>query len=207
MKPVGPPRCQSKMGKSLALLRPWLPLLVPKNKTAGLAVPDIALRWTATGRLEAERKFRCIKGYQELLLLQRTPESVTASAGRAGSPCCSVGIRESARRQTTGLLQRRHIKIDQIKCIAKEPNSLESVDEGMVHSEQSVYSEYADPKRSEWITRIQPALKKAPLRALVKACGKRLSRREIIELRAGRKKPHRKTRELLVGILKKLLLI
>jgi hypothetical protein len=85
------------MGKSLALLRPWLPLLVPKNKTAGLAVPDIALRWTATGRLEAERKFRRIKGYQELLLLQRTPESVTASAGRAGNPCCSVGIRESAR--------------------------------------------------------------------------------------------------------------
>ena len=65
--------------------------------TGRAALPDIALRWTATGRLEAERKFRRIKGFQELLLLQRTPESVTASAGRAGNPCCSVGIRESAR--------------------------------------------------------------------------------------------------------------
>jgi hypothetical protein len=52
-------------------------------------------------------------------------------------------------------------------------NSLENVDEGLVHSEQNVYTEYADPKRSEWITKIQPALKKAPLTALVNACGKR----------------------------------
>src|SRR5215469_15399618 len=73
-----------------------------------------------------------------------------------------------------------------------------------VHSEQNVYTEYADPKRSEWIIKIQPALKKARLRALVEACRKRLSRREIIELRAGRKKPHRKTQELLVAILKEL---
>jgi hypothetical protein len=41
------------------------------------------------------------------------------------------------------------------------------------------------------------ALKKPKLRALVKACGKLLSRRELIELRAGRSKPHRKTKELL----------
>jgi hypothetical protein len=74
----------------------------------------------------------------------------------------------------------------------------------MVHSEQSVYTEYADPNRSEWIAKIQPALKKLPLHALVKACGKRLSRRELIELRAGRSRPHRKTRELLELILKKL---
>ena len=66
---------------------------------------------------------------------------------------------------------------------------------------------YADPKRSEWITKIQPALKKVKLAVLVKACGKRLSRREIIELRAGRKKPHRKTQEMLVAILKNLGLI
>ena len=80
-------------------------------------------------------------------------------------------------------------------------NSLENVDEGLVHSEQNVYTEYADPKRSEWITKIQPALKKVKLAVLVKVCGKRLSRREIIELRAGRKKPHRRTLELLKSIL------
>ncbi len=100
------------------------------------------------------------------------------------------------------MLQRQHIKIDQIKCIGKESNSLEYVDEGMVHSEKNVYTEYADPKRSEWIPKIQPALKKPPLHVLVKACGEKLSRRELIELRAGRSKPHRKTQELLVAILK-----
>ena len=78
------------------------------------------------------------------------PEAKSADA--FGNPCD---------RQTTGLLQRRHIKIDQIKCIGKESNSLENVDEGMVHSEQNVYTEYADPKRSDWITKIQPALKKS----------------------------------------------
>ena len=71
----------------------------------------------------------------------------------------------------------------------------------MVHSEQNVYTEYADPKRTEWIDKIQPALKKAKLKILVRLCKKKLSRREIIELRAGHKKPHRKTQELLAGVL------
>jgi hypothetical protein len=107
-------------------------------------------------------------------------------------------------RQTIGLLQRRHIKIDQIKCTGKESNSLENVDEGMIHSEQNVYTEYADPKRTEWITKIQPTLKKPKLEVLVEVCGKRLCRQEIIELRAGRKKPHHGTEKLLAEILKKL---
>jgi len=81
---------------------------------------------------------------------------------------------------------------------------LQSVDEGMVHSEQNVYTEYADPKRTEWITKVQPALKKPKLEVLVEACGKRLSRRERIELRAGRKKPHGGTQQLLESILKRL---
>jgi hypothetical protein len=119
------------------------------------------------------------------------PESKCADA--LGNPCG---------RQTVGLLQRRQVKIDQIKCIGKESNSLENVEAGMVHSEQNVYTEYADPKRDEWTTKIQPALKKAPLIVLVKECGKSLSRRELIELRAGRSRPHRKTEESLVPILK-----
>ena len=48
------------------------------------------------------------------------------------------------------------------------------------------------------------ALKRAKLRKLIRECGKKLSRREIIELRAGRsKRPHRKNQELLVAILRK----
>jgi hypothetical protein len=49
---------------------------------------------------------------------------------------------------------------------------------------------------------IRPALKKPKLWVLVKACGKLLSRRELIELRAGRSNPHQKTQELLQSILK-----
>ena len=32
---------------------------------------DHALRWTATGLLEAEKKFRKVKGFRDLELLQR----------------------------------------------------------------------------------------------------------------------------------------
>jgi len=54
---------------------------------------------------------------------------------------CADAFSNLCDRRTTGLLQRRHIKIDQIKCIGKESNSLENVDEGLVHSEQNVYTE------------------------------------------------------------------
>jgi hypothetical protein len=121
------------------------------------------------------------------------PESKCADS--SGNPC---------ERQTIGLLERRHIKIDQIKCIGKESNSLEDVEEGLVHSENNAYTVYDDPKRDEWITKIRPALKEARLKVLVEACEKRVSRRELIELRAGRSRAHRKTQELLRSILKKL---
>jgi hypothetical protein len=117
------------------------------------------------------------------------PESKCADA--SGSVC---------QRQTVGLLQRRHVKIDQIKCIGKESNSLEDVDAGMEHSGKAVYTEYADPKRDEWTTKIQPALKRVPLKLLVKQCADFLSRRALINLRAGRSKPHRRNRELLKAI-------
>jgi hypothetical protein len=107
-------------------------------------------------------------------------------------------------RQTVGLLQRRHIKVDQIKCIGKESNSLENVEEGTTHSEIDAYTEYADPKRTEWIAKIQPALKKVPLHALVKVCEKQISRRELIELRAGRSNPHRRNQMFLVSKLREL---
>ena len=135
-----------------------------------------------------------VKTYGEVITeYEFHPESKCAD--ESGNPCG---------RQTIGQLQRRHIKVDEIKFIGKESNSLESVDEGMVHSEKDINTEYSDPKRSEWVIKIQPALKTVPLIALVKACGKRLCRREIIELRAGRKKPHRKTQELLDSVLRRL---
>ena len=70
-----------------------------------------------------------------------------------------------------------------------------------------VYTDYADPNRNEWITKIQPALKKAKLKALVEVCAGKPKQREIIELRARRSKPHPKNQELIVTALKKLGLI
>jgi hypothetical protein len=132
-----------------------------------------------------------VKTYGEVVTeYEFHPEAKCADA--FGVPCG---------RQTIGLLQRRYIKVDMIKCIGKESNSLEDVEAGLVHSEKNIYTEYADPKRSEWVTKIQPALNKPTLSILVKECRGRLSRREIIELRAGRSRPHRKTQDLLNMIL------
>jgi hypothetical protein len=153
-------------------------------------------RITTSGHCGSRQTAR-VKTYGDVVTeYEFHPEAKCADA--LGNPCD---------RQTTGLLQRRHIKVDQIKFIGKESNSLETVDEGMVHSEQNVYTEYADPKWSEWVTKFQPALKSAKLKTLVDACGQKPSRRELIELRAGRSKPHRKTQELIVAVLKKLALI
>jgi hypothetical protein len=132
-----------------------------------------------------------VKTYGDILTeYEFHPESKCADA--SGSVCT---------RQTVGLLQRRHVKIDQIKCIGKESNSLEDVDAGIEHSDKSVYTEYVDPKRDEWITNIQPALTQVPLRVLVHECKEFLSRRALIDLRAGRSRPHRKNREKLTAIL------
>ena len=85
------------------------------------------------------------------MLLRRTAESDPHSS-LVNGPCD---------RQTIGLLPGRHIKIDLIKCIGKESYSLETADEGLEHSEKNVYTEYSDPKWTEWIAKVQPALKKA----------------------------------------------
>jgi hypothetical protein len=145
-------------------------------------------------------------GSRDIARVKTYGDVVTEYEFHPESKCADASGR-ACDRQTIGLLQRRHIQIDQIKCIGKESNSLEDVDAGLVHSEKSAYTEYVDPKRDEWRTKIQPTLKKPPLHVLVQACGKRLSRREIIELRAGRSKPHRKTQELLAAILKTLGLV
>ena len=119
------------------------------------------------------------------------PESKCADAH--GKPCS---------KQTIGLLQRRHIRVGQIKYIGKESNSLEDVESGLIHSEQSVYTEYPDPRRDEWQTKILPALKKVPLSRLEKMSG--LSRSMLIYARIGRRRPHRKNQELLAAIVRKL---
>ena len=108
-------------------------------------------------------------------------------------------------KQTIGLLQRRHVRIDQIKYIGKESNSLEEVEAGLEHSQQNVYTEYPDPRRDEWQTKIVPALQKITLRKLERMSG--LSRRTLIDARTGRRRPHRKNQEILKTILNKMKLL
>jgi hypothetical protein len=133
-----------------------------------------------------------VKTYGEVLREYEVhPEAKCADA--AGKPCA---------KQTVGLLQRRHVRIDEIKYVGKESNSLEEVDAGLVHSPENVYTIYTDPRREEWQTKILPALTKMPLPILVKMSG--LSRRALIEIRGGRSRPHRNNQELLAAIVRKL---
>jgi len=115
---------------------------------------------------------------------------------------CADGNGEICTKQTVGLLHRRHVRIGQIKYIGKESNSLEDVESGTIHSEQNIYTEYPDPRRDEWQTKIVPALKKVSLSILEKESG--LSRRMLIDARTGCRRPHRKNQELLASIVREL---
>jgi len=59
-------------------------------------------------------------------------------------------------RQSVGLLQRRHVRVERIVYIGRESNRLEEIEAGMIHSPESVYTEYPDPHRDEWETKILP---------------------------------------------------
>jgi len=74
-------------------------------------------------------------------LVQNTQQLVAATLGRA-----------TACTRFTG----RQLDLAHSTHSAKQ---LKSVDERMVLSEQCVYTDYADPRRAEWITKIQPSLK------------------------------------------------
>jgi hypothetical protein len=132
-----------------------------------------------------------VKTYGEVLSEYEVhPESKYADA--LGEPCG---------KQTVGLLQRRHVWIDQIKYVGKESNSLEEVEAGLIHSADNVYTIYPDPRRDQWTTKVLPALRKIALPILVKISG--LSRSTLIEVRAGRSRPHRKNQEILATIVRK----
>jgi hypothetical protein len=132
-----------------------------------------------------------VKTYGEILReYEFHPESKCADA--QGNPCG---------KQTIGLLQRRHVRIEKLKYIGKESNSLEEVESGLIHSEQSVYTEYPDPRRDEWQTKILPALRKIPLGTLMETG---LSRRMLIKARSGEVRPHPGNQARLVGIVTKL---
>lgn len=146
-------------------------------------------RITTTGHFGTRNSAR-VKTYGDILReYEFHPEAKCADAN--GNPCD---------KQTVGLLHRRHVRIGQIKYIGKESNSLEDVEAGTVHSEKVVYTEYVDTRRDEWKTKIIPILKQIKLTTLVNQSG--MSRRALMDVRAGRSRPHRKNQEKLRSILK-----
>jgi hypothetical protein len=46
------------------------------------------------------------------------------------------------------------------------------IEAGVVHSPESVYTEYPDPRREEWQTKILPVLKKIPISILKRISGR-----------------------------------
>ncbi len=141
------------------------------------------------------RHAACVKTYSEVL---REYEFHAESK-------CADADGEACGKQSTGLLQRRRIQIELIKYIGKESNSLEDVESGLIHSAESVYTEYPDPRRDQWQTKTLPALKKVPLGLLVEMSGK--SAMMLKDARAGRSRPHSRNQKLLADVLRELGLI
>lgn len=105
-------------------------------------------------------------------------------------------------KQTVGLLRRRHVRVDRIIYIGRESNRLEEIEAGVIHSPENVYTEYPDPRRDEWQTRILPILQKIPVAILRKLSGRSPSmlRRAL----AGRSRPRKRNQQLLKSILHRL---
>jgi hypothetical protein len=128
-----------------------------------------------------DRKTARVKTYGEVIEeYAYHPESKCADAN--GQP---------SGKQTFGLLRWRHVCIDSITPIGKESNSLEEVQAGLVHDEQNVYSEYTDPTRDYWSTKVVPALWRISLTLWERESGGK-SRRILIDARRGRRRPHQR---------------
>jgi hypothetical protein len=124
---------------------------------------------------------------------------------------CSPYFGRLCCRCTRGLDVRNLLRGREEKCFyltspfiepGKESNSLEEVEAGTIHSVQSVYTEYPDPRRDEWQTKIVPALKKLPVAAIIHLSGK--SRSMLVRALAGRSRPRRKNQQLLASIVRRL---
>ena len=86
--------------------------------------------------------------------------------------------------------------------MGRESSSVEDVGAGIIHSPQKVYTEYTDPRRDEWQTKMLPALKRIPVAALMKLSGK--SRSMLIRAQKGRSVPRKRNQKLLASILRRL---
>lgn len=151
-------------------------------------------RITARGDHGTRRMAR-VKTYGEVLEDYRWhPEAKCADA--QGNPCGKA---------TIGLLQRRHVRVGEIRFIGKESNNLEEVDAGLVHASSAVYTEYPDPRRDHWDSKVRPLLKRVSLKVFEQMTGK--DRRVLIDARTGRRRTRTDTKRLLIAVLKRLELL
>jgi hypothetical protein len=139
----------------------------------------------STTHATSTRQIARVKSYGDVLEdYEFHPEAKCADA--SGAPCVKLSI---------GLLGRRHVAIGALHFIGKESNKLEEVEEGSVPDAGDAYTEYPDPRRDEWTTKILPLLRRKPLAALIAETG--ISRRTLQRIRNGHSKPMTKHRRLL----------
>jgi hypothetical protein len=87
------------------------------------------------------------------------------------------------RGSTVGLLRRRPVTARILTHVGKESNRLESVEAGLVHDPEEVYSEYEGPAHSPWHLFVVPILKQMKRSVLAEKTG--LSVRAIAAIRNG----------------------
>lgn len=106
-----------------------------------------------------------------------------------GQPCA---------RQSTGLLQRRPVRVIDVAYIGKESNRLEEATAGLVHNLAEILASYSDPQLDPYRTLVLPALKTLPTDKIAAASG--LDRRTVQRLLRERQYPHRRNRATLIGV-------
>ena len=138
----------------------------------------------------ATRSLAHVKSYGDVLEEYEFHEEAKC-ADATGEPCG---------RQSVGLLGRRHIRIEKLHFIGKESNKLEEVEEQSISDAADVYTEYPDPRRDGWETKILPFLRRAPAQVIIDATG--ISRRTVQRIRNEQTKPTAEHRRLLEAFAK-----
>ena len=143
----------------------------------------------STSALHGSRTMARVKSYGDVLR-EYEYHAEAKCADATGAPC---------RKQTVGLLGRRHVAIDGFVFIGKESNKLEEVEEVGVPSEIDVYTKFNDPRREEWATKILPELRRMTLSELESETD--LDRRTLQRIRRGQL-PHLKNKTRLTKIIR-----
>jgi hypothetical protein len=147
-------------------------------------------RYNVSTAVGATRFLARVQSYTDVLeAYESHPEAKCADA--RGEPWSE---------QTLGLLSRRHVAIGKVHFIGKESNKLEDVEEGAVSDARDAYTEYPDPRRDEWKTKILPFLQRTSAQVISDATG--ISRRTVQRIRNEQTKPTAEHKRLLEAFAK-----